>query len=108
MNHVRVTTINGHEVEIPHEEAMRISKGMDLPLDSFHEKVKAHNKKYLEKAEKNINDIGSRYGFHNIETEEDLKEFLSCMCGISYDAADALIEIVEQRIANHHHRIYTV
>jgi hypothetical protein len=108
MNHVRVTTINGHEVEITHEEAMRIANELAMPGgDDFHQKVKERNQKYLEKAEKNISDIGARYGFHNIETESDLKELLAHMLDVDQDVADILVEIIEQRIGTHHKKIYS-
>lgn len=109
MNHVRVTDIAGHVVEITHEEAQRIAHEihMDEP-DDFHKKVIQRNQKYLEKAEKNISDIGARYGFHNIETESDLKELLAHMLDIDQDVADILVEIIEQRIGTHHKKIYSV
>lgn len=108
MQHVRVHTITGHEVEITHEEAMRISQEMQQSGDDFHETVRHRNEKYLAKAERNIADIGARYGFHNISTEDDLKELLSCMLDVDQDAANIIVEIIEQRIGTHHHKIYTV
>lgn len=108
MQHVRVHTITGHEVEIPHEEAMRISQEMQSSGDDFHETVRHRNEKYLAKAERNIADIGARYGFLNISTEDDLKELLSCMLDVDQDVANIIVEIIEQRIGTHYHKIYTV
>jgi hypothetical protein len=108
MHHVRATTITGHEVELTHEEAMRIANELSMSSgDDFHEKVKERNHKYLERAEKNISDIAARYGFHNIETESDLKELLAHMLDVDQDVADILVEIIEQRIGTHHKKIYS-
>lgn len=107
MHHVRVTTITGHEAEITHEEAMRISKEMQMSGDDFHKNVEHRNNKYLEDAEKSISNIGARYGFHNINTEDDLKELLSHMLDIDQDVANIIVEIIEQRIGAHHKKIYS-
>lgn len=108
MHHVRVTTITGHEVEIPHEEAKRIAKEMQMNGDDFHKKVAECNSKYLEKAENSISEIAARYGFRNIESEADMKEILAAMLDIDQDVADLMIEIIEQRIGAHHTHIYSV
>ena len=53
MNHVRVTTVSGQEVDIPLDEIHRVMKSMHLnhpPVDEFHAKVEEHNGHYLHKA----------------------------------------------------------
>lgn len=106
MNHVRVTTISGAEVDIPHAEAERIAKMMK-PVDAFHHNVKERNVQYHKNAMESIRDIAARYEIHNVsEKEEDLKELLGCISG-NNDLADLIVEIIEERVSAHHMKIYS-
>lgn len=110
MNHVRVTTVTGHEVDIPHEEALRIAQSMhpQKTLDNFHEAVKLHNEHYHKKAAENIKEIAARNGFVNFNgSEEEYKELISCMLDEDFDIGDLIVEIVEERISAHHKEIYS-
>jgi tRNA(Glu) U13 pseudouridine synthase TruD len=110
MDHVRVITVTGHEVEIPHEEALRISKKV-LPeqgLDAFHEEVKKRNLHYLKKARRNIREIAAGMGFTELQDDEqEYKNLLSCVLNEETSLGDLIVEIVEERIANHHAEIYS-
>lgn len=108
MNHVRVTTITGQEVEIPHEEALRISHHVNphKSVDSFHQRVKERNEHYLKKACTKIREIAEKHGYSDLHgTEDEYKQLLSDKLGD--DIGDLIVEIIEQRIAHHHQEIYS-
>lgn len=110
MNHVRVTTTTGHEVEIPHGEAERVAKLLSEHggIDEFHKRVEEHNAHYLHKANENIRNIAERHGFTDFHgTESECKDLLSCMLGAHPDLGDLIVEVAEQRIATHHKEIYS-
>lgn len=110
MNHVRVTTVSGQEVEIPFDEIHRVMKSMHprVPIDDFHAKVEEHNERYLHKANENIRNIAEKHGFTDFHgTEEECKDLISCMLGTSPDLGDLIVEVSEQRIATHHKKIYS-
>lgn len=109
MNHVRVTTVTGQEVEISLEEAHRIATHMHPKMDPFHEKVAERNRHYHHKAQKNIEDIAARHGFSGLDgTENEYKALISHMLGDDDDdIGDLIVEIVEERIAHHHKEIYS-
>lgn len=108
---MKVTTIDGREVEISHEEVMRIVKMMTPHhggVDEFHRRVGERNAHYLKNANNNIRTIAERNGFTDFHgNEEELKELISRMLGTSLDIGDLIVEVVEQRIAHHHEEIYT-
>lgn len=111
MNHVRVITTMGQEVEITHEEAQRIARSISPRpvVDNFHKGVIARNDHYLHKADENIREIADKYGFSDFGgSEEELKELLSAMLNVHEDIGNLIVEIAEQRIATHHHEIYSV
>jgi hypothetical protein len=108
MNHVRVITITGQEVEITLEEAHRIADSMHPKMDPFHQKVAERNLHYHKKAQRNISEIASRHGFSGLDgTENEYKALISCMLGDDDDLGDLIVEIVEERIAHHHKEIYS-
>jgi hypothetical protein len=110
MNHVRVTTVTGHEVEIPHEEALRIAESMHPQhhVDDFHKNVEKRNMHYHLKASENIKEIAERHGFTDIHgTEPEYKDLLSRMLDGCDDLGDLIVEIIEERIAHHHKEIYS-
>jgi hypothetical protein len=104
MNHVRVTTITGHEVDIPHEEALRVTNLMTQhqKVDGSFQHMKERNTHYHKKALDGIHEIAERNGyFHVGDTENELKELLSDMLDAHPDLGDLIVEIVEERIAKH-------
>lgn len=108
---IKVTTVDGREVEITMDEGKRIAK-IALPhlggLDDFHHRVKERNLHYLHKANSNIRTIAERNGFSDFHgNEEELKELLCRMLVTCPDIGDLIVEIAEQRIAHHHEEIYT-
>ena len=110
MNHVRVTTVTGQEVEITPEEAIRIAKSMHPQhhVDDFHKNVEKRNTHYHLNASENIREIASRHGFVNLHgTEEEYKELLARMMDAEDDLGDLIVEIIEERIAAHHKEIYS-
>jgi hypothetical protein len=108
MNHVRVATVTGQEVDITLEEAHRIASSMHPKMDPFHKKVEERNLHYHAKAQKNINEIAARHGFSGLDgTENEYKTLLSCVLGDDDDLGDLIVEIVEERIAHHHKEIYS-
>jgi hypothetical protein len=111
MNHVRVTTITGHEVEIPHEEAIRIAKSMHPQhhVDDFHARVENRNIHYHLKASENIKAIAERHGFTDLlGTEDEYKDLLTaCLESGCDDIGDLIVESAEERIAHHHKEIYS-
>lgn len=105
---VRVTTVAGQEVEIPHQEAMRIAKMHAPKADDFHQRVALRNEHYTKNAMEGIRNIAARNGDHNVgEAEGEIKELLSCMLGGCPDLGDLIVEIIEQRIGEHHEKIYS-
>jgi hypothetical protein len=110
MNHVRVTTVTGQEVEITPEEALRIAKSMHPQhhVDDFHARVEKRNIHYHLKATENIKEIAHRHGFTDIHgTEPEYKELLARMLDGCDDLGDLIVEIMEERIAHHHKEIYS-
>lgn len=110
MNHTRVITITGQEVEIPHEEVVRISKTLhhNTNVDDFHARVEKRNTHYNLNASENIKKIAHRHGFTDIHgTEEEYKELLARMLDGCDDLGDLIVEIMEERIAHHHKEIYS-
>lgn len=110
MNHVRVTTVTGQEVEITPEEALRIAKSMHPQhhVDDFHARVEKRNTHYHLKASENIKEIANRHDFVNLHgTEEEYKELLARMLDGCDDLGDLIVEIMEERIAHHHKEIYS-
>ena len=110
MNHVRVTTTTGQEVEIPYDEIHRVMKNMHPhhAVDEFHTKVEEHNEHYLHKANENIRNIAEKHGFTDFHgTEEECKDLISCLLGGGPDIGDLIVEVAEQRIAVHHKKIYS-
>lgn len=105
---VRVTTVAGQEVEIPHHEVTRIAKMHHYQNDDFHQKVALRNEHYTNNALEGIRSIAARNGYHNVgNTEGEIKELLSCMLGSCPDLGDLIVEIIEQRIGEHHEKIYS-
>ena len=111
MNHVRVTTTSGQEVEIPYDEIHRGMKNMhhhSIPVDEFHAKVEEHNEHYLHKANENIRNIAEKHGFTDFHgTEDECKDLISCLLEPGSDLGDLIVEVAEQRIAVHHKKIYS-
>lgn len=114
MNHVRVTTITGAEVEITHEEAQRIAEETMLHpshhnVDEFHRKVEERNNHYHRKAVENIRVLAARYGFSELQNiEPEYKRLLSAVLLADVDVGDLIVEIIEERISKHHQEIYSV
>jgi hypothetical protein len=108
---IKVTTVDGREVEITMDEGKRIASVVfphNNGLDNFHRRVKDRNEHYLKNANNNVRTIAERNGFSDFHgNEEELKELLSRMLGASPDIGDLIVEIAEQRIAHHHEEIYT-
>lgn len=111
MNHVRVTTITGQEVDVSFDEIRRVMKIMHLPtppVDEFHAKVEEHNEHYLHKANENIRNIAEKHGFTDFHgTEDECKDLISCLLAPGSDLGDLIVEVAEQRIAVHHKKIYS-
>lgn len=100
MNHVRVTTITGQEVEIPIDELHRVMKNINpSPPHTAHH---AHetNEHYKRRAFDNICELASHHGIHNIaDTEKEMKELMRF--AIFNDDFDLFGELVEWFIADH-------
>jgi hypothetical protein len=111
MNHVRVTTITGQEVDVSFDEIRRVMKIMHLPpppADEFHAKVEEHNEHYLHKANENIRNIAEKYGcidFHG--TEDESKDLISCLLPPGTDLGALIVVVAVQRIAVHYKKIYS-
>jgi hypothetical protein len=102
---VRVTTVAGHEVEIPHEEVLRIARS--VKMDSYHKGVAEHNVRYHANAMETIRHIAATRGISDVkDCEKDMKELLAHVAGWDPEVADLLVEIMEQRISAHHAEIY--
>lgn len=91
MNHVRVTTTSGQEVDIPLEEVKRL----------FH----AHhphetNEHYQNRAYNNILEAAQKHGINGVEnSEKDIKELM--VYALKHNDADMIGEIIEWFVAEH-------
>lgn len=88
---VRVHTVTGQEVEIPHEELTRL-------LHSHH--PHETNEHYQSRAYLNVCEAAKKYGIKNIaDTEKEMKELMSF--ALRHNDPEMLGEIIEWFIAEH-------
>lgn len=106
---VRFTTATGQEVELTTEDIMRAHRMMQTSpkVDDFHHRVMERNAAFLKKATQNVQSIAERNNYSDVKTEMDMKDLLSAMLGASGDIGDLIVEIIEQRIGEHHKMIYS-
>ena len=90
---VRITTVNGHEAEITHEELMRLFHTHHI---SHHET----NEHYQNRAYLNVCEAAKKHGIKNImDTENEMKKLM--VFALDHSDAEMLGEIIEWFIAEH-------
>lgn len=107
--HVRVKTITGNEVEIPHEEALRIAREHQHLIketdSAFHQLVKERNLHILHNAHEAMATV---YGRSIAYDESAIKEVVyQSLPNFKRDHAELLYELIEYVAANHHKKIYS-
>lgn len=102
MNHVRVTTVSGAEVDIPHAEVERVMRSMNK-VDP-HTKMEELNEHYHNKAYHNICEHARLYGIRDIDDhEDDIKDVLQV--AIEEHDSDLMGEIIEWFISDHARKV---
>lgn len=96
MNHVRVMTTAGQEVEVLREELLKALHPHSPPVHPAHES----NEHYQHRAYLNVCEAAHQHGIKNVlNTEKDMKELMSV--AIQKNDMDMLGEIIEWFIADH-------
>ena len=104
MNHVRVITTNGNEVEITHEEFMRLVHSTPHPTPQMTTHPRETREHYQNRAYLNICEDAEKHGIKHIEnTEKDMKELM--IYALKHNDADMIGEIIEWFIAEYTHKI---
>lgn len=97
MNHVRVTTITGQEVEIPIDEVHRVMKNI---APSSHTQHHETNEYYKHRAYENVCELALHHGIKDVQnTESEMKKMMHF--AVRHDDYDMFGEIIEWFIADH-------